>query len=110
MKIAAKARARNVKTKRTTREALKAFAKAVEGGKAAEIQAAQREAVSAIDIAVKKAIIHKNRAARQKSALAAQAKAAGVKQPATSDKQKAKRPPAKKTTAKKPSSQKTTKK
>ena len=66
-------------TKRALREALKAFSKAVESGKAADIQKAQREAVSALDIAVKKAIIHKNKAARQKAALSAKAKAAGAK-------------------------------
>jgi small subunit ribosomal protein S20 len=79
VKVAAKAKARNVRTKRTLREALKAFAKAVEGGKAAEIQKAQVEAVSALDTATKKAVIHKNKAARQKAVLAAQAKAAGAK-------------------------------
>jgi small subunit ribosomal protein S20 len=76
VKVAAKARARNVRTKRTLREALKAFSKAVESGKAADIQKAQNEAVSALDTAVKKAVMHKNKAARQKAALAAKAKAA----------------------------------
>jgi small subunit ribosomal protein S20 len=79
VKIAAKARARNARTRRSLREALKAFAKAAEGGKAADIQKAQQEAVSALDTAVKKAIIHKNKAARQKAAMASKAKAAGVK-------------------------------
>ena len=79
VKVAAKAKARNVRTKRTLREALKAFAKAVESGKAADIQKTQAEAVSALDIAAKKAVIHKNKAARQKASLSAQAKAAGAK-------------------------------
>ena len=79
VKIAAKARARNAGTKRSLRDALKAFSKAVDGGKPAEISKAQREAVSALDTAVKKAIIHKNKAARQKASLAAKAKTAGVK-------------------------------
>jgi small subunit ribosomal protein S20 len=79
VKIAAKAQARNARTKRTLREALKAFSKAVESGKAGDIQKTQREAISALDIAVKKDIIHKNKAARQKASLSAKAKAAGAK-------------------------------
>ena len=100
VKIAAKARARNARTKRTLRDALKAFSRAVEGGKAADIQKARREAVSALDIAVKKDIIHKNKAARQKSALAARAKAAGVKPGKAAAKAPAKKPAAKKPAAK----------
>jgi small subunit ribosomal protein S20 len=96
VKVAAKARARNVRTRRSLREALKAFNRAVESGKAADIQKTQREATSALDTAVKKAIIHKNKAARQKAALAAKAKAAGAK-PAkvTTPKAPAKKPAAK---------------
>lgn len=116
VKVAAKAKARNVRTKRTLREALKAFAKAVESGKAAEIQKAQHEAVSALDTAAKKAVIHKNKAARQKASLSAQAKAAGVKpakaaakkltvKPAAASKKTVKTP-AKKPAAKKPASKK----
>jgi small subunit ribosomal protein S20 len=112
VKVAAKARGRNVKTKRSLREALKAFSKAVDSGKAADILKAQNEAASAIDTAAKKNVIHKNKAARQKAALAARAKAAGVKPakntakkaPATSKKASkapAKKPPAKKTAPKK---------
>ena len=112
VKVAAKARSRNVRTKRTMRESLKAFAKALEGGKTAEIQKAQREAVSAIDMAAKKNVIHKNKAARQKAALSGQAKAAGAKpvkaaakKPAASPKKTAK-PAPKKPAAKKPASKK----
>lgn len=79
VKVASKARARNVRTKRTMREAIKAFSKAAESGKAADVLKAQIEAVSAIDKAAKKHVIHKNKAARQKAALSARAKAAGVK-------------------------------
>jgi small subunit ribosomal protein S20 len=111
VKVAAKARARNVRTKRTLRDALKAFSKAVEGGKSAEIQKAQKEAVSALDTAVKKAIIHKNKAARQKAALATKAKAAGVKPGKTAAKPAAKAAPKTKTVrkpvAKKTASKKT---
>ncbi|HSX18398.1 MAG TPA: 30S ribosomal protein S20 [Candidatus Saccharimonadales bacterium] len=107
VKIAAKARSRNLHTKRDVRDALKAFAKALEGGKATEVAKTQAAAMSALDTAAKKAVIHKNKAARQKSRLSAQAKAAGVKpQKAQSAKPKtkstaAKKPAAKKTTAKK---------
>ncbi len=59
--------------------ALKTFAKAVAEGKPAAIAKAQTEAMSAIDIAAKKAVIHRNKASRVKSKLAKQAKDAGVK-------------------------------
>jgi small subunit ribosomal protein S20 len=112
VKTAAKARARNVRTKRTLRDALKAFSKAIEAGKPAEIANTQREAVSALDTAVKKAIIHKNKADRQKAVLAAKAKAAGVKPtkaPAKKTPVKAAAAPKKaaKTPAKKPAAKKT---
>jgi small subunit ribosomal protein S20 len=112
VKVAAKAKARNARTKRSLREALKAFSKAVDSGKSGEIQKAQREVVSALDTAVKKDIIHKNKAARQKSALAAKAKAAGAKpakaapkKPAAAAK-KTSKPAAKKPAAKKPAAKK----
>ena len=79
VKIAAKARSRNLQTKRQVREALKAFAAALEAGKPAEIAKAQTAAVKALDTAVKKNITHRNKAARFKSKMAAQAKTAGVK-------------------------------
>jgi small subunit ribosomal protein S20 len=113
VKIANKARARNARTKRTLRETLKAFSKAIEGGKSAEIAKAQAEAVSALDIAVKKDIIHKNKAARQKARLSAKAKAAGAKtvksskpkaqssKPKVEGKTVSKKPAAKKPAAKK---------
>lgn len=112
MKVAAKARTRNVRTKRTLRDTLKAFSRAVQSGKAADIQKAQQEAVSALDTAVKKAIIHKNKAARQKAALSAKAKAAGAKpvKAATKTKLATKKPSAKKPAAKKPTTKKTTSK
>ena len=79
VKVAEKANLRNVKTKRSMREALKAFSKAVAGGNAKTIAEAQQVAVSAIDQAAKKDVIHRNKAARQKARLAAQAKQAGAK-------------------------------
>jgi small subunit ribosomal protein S20 len=111
VKIATKARARNSRTKRSLREALKAFSIAIESGKAADIQKTQSEAVSALDTAVKKAIIHKNKASRQKAALSARAKAAGAKPTKAAAK---KTTPVKKTTStkkavKKPAAKKTAK-
>ena len=102
VKIAAKARSRNARTKRTLRETLKAFSKAVESGKAADIQKSQQEAVSALDTAVKKAVMHKNKAARQKASLAAQAKAAGSKPVKAAAKKAPAKPAAAKKTSKAP--------
>ena len=112
VKIAAKARARNAHFKRSMRDTLKAFNKAVESGKATDIQKTQRDAVSVLDTAVKKEIIHRNKAARQKAALAVRAKAAGAKltkatakkatpAPKKTAKTASKKPAAKKTPAKK---------
>ena len=101
VKVAAKANARNVKTKRELRERLKAFAKALTAGKADQIAKAQREAVSAIDKAAKKNVIHKNKAARQKASLSAKAKAAGAKPAKVTAAKPAKAPTAKKRVAKK---------
>lgn len=117
VKLAAKANARNTRTRRSMREAIKAFNKALEVGNSAEIFKIQAEAVSAIDTAAKKNIIHKNKAARFKSKLAQQAKTAGVKptkiaaKPKTPTKTPAsKKRVAKKTAAKKVSSKKTSSK
>ena len=100
VRIAKKAAARNSKTKRSLREALKNFSKVLTAGKPADVAKAQAEAMSAIDLAAKKNVIHKNKAARQKSRLSAQAKKAGVKPAKTTAK---KAPAAKaKPVAKKP--------
>jgi small subunit ribosomal protein S20 len=121
VKVAEKATLRNVRTKRTLRDALKEFAKAMQDGKETEIVKAERAALSAIDQAAKKAVIHKNKAARKKAQISAQAKASGVKpakataKKATAEKPAAKAPAkkaatkntAKKTPAKKPAAKKT---
>lgn len=111
VKVAAKANLRNVKTKRVLRESLKAFNKALSSGKPETIASAQREVVSAIDKATKKNVMHKNKAARQKARLSANAKAAGSKitktvakkatKPATKKVVVKKKPPVKKTVPKK---------
>lgn len=88
VKVAKKAAVRNSKTKRSLKSALKIFHKSTDA-------ASHNKAQSALDQAVKKGVIHKNKAARQKRKLAAAAKAAG--KPAT------KKPAAKKAPAKKKS-------
>ncbi len=110
VKVAAKANARNSNTKRSLRDALKAFTTALSGGKAEDVAKAQRKAVSAIDTAAKKNVIHKNKAARQKAQVAAKAKAAGVKPAKAAAKKVAAKPVAKKVAAKKPATKKTSKK
>jgi small subunit ribosomal protein S20 len=97
VKVAAKANARNSRTRHSLRDAMKAFNKAIESGKPAEIAKAEKAAVSAVDLASKKAVIHKNKAARQKSRLSARAKAAGFKPTKNAPKAPAKKAPAKKT-------------
>lgn len=79
VKVSTKATVRNAKTKRTLREAVKAFTAAIAGGKSSEVEAAHKKANSAIDTAAKKNVLHKNKAARKKAQLSAAAKKAGVK-------------------------------
>jgi ribosomal protein S20 len=95
VRTARKATVRNAKTKRTLKSALKAFGKKP----AAKSHSA---AQSNIDKAVKKGLMHKNKAARVKKQLAAKSKAAGVKHTATAKKKTAAKPAAKKAVAKKP--------
>jgi len=94
VRVAAKAAARNSKTKRNLKVALKSFqAKASSDN--------QRLAQSTLDIAVKKGVIHPNKAARKKRQLAALAKAAGVKSGVKTEAKKATaKAPAKKAAAK----------
>lgn len=72
VRTANKAAIRNAKTKRTLKTALKAFIKKPSSDAHASVQ-------SNLDKAVKKGIIHKNKAARLKKQAAAKAKAGGVK-------------------------------
>lgn len=108
VRVAHKATVRNVRTKRTLKTAVKDLQKALtSGGKKAD--EALRDAQSAIDVAAKKNVIHKNKAARKKSQLAKLAKANKItpaKKP-TVKKTPAKKAPSK-TVAKKPA-KKTTK-
>jgi ribosomal protein S20 len=114
VKVASKANARNNRTKRSLRDALKAFNAALVGGKSAEIAKTEREAMRAIDLAAKNEVIHRNKAARQKSQLSARAKKAGAKPekaPAkTASKPAVKKAPAKKAAKKTPAKKPTAKK
>ncbi|HLA49027.1 MAG TPA: 30S ribosomal protein S20 [Candidatus Saccharimonadales bacterium] len=102
VKTATKANVRNTRTRKDMREAVKAFNKALESGKTAEISKFQKAAISSIDIAAKKNVIHKNKASRKKAQLSAQAKAAGVKPAKAAAKKAAAKPVARKVSAKKP--------
>jgi ribosomal protein S20 len=112
VKVANKAAVRNSKTKRSLKTALKAFTKKPAAAAHSSVQ-------SELDKAVKKGIMHKNKAARLKKQLAAKSKAAGVKptaakkavrkaaaKPAAKKAAPAKKAPAKKPVAKKAASKK----
>jgi len=98
----------NAKTKKSLRGSLKAFHAAVTGKKA--VDANHSKAQSSIDIAVKKGVISKNKAARKKRQLNAAAKAANGGKRTAAPKKVAKpaaKPAAKKAPAKKPAAKKT---
>src|SRR4051812_10744145 len=105
VRVARKATARNVKTKRTLRAALKSFASKASSGSHSKAQ-------SSLDKAGKKGILHKNKVARKKRQLAAAAKKAGVKTAGTkktaTKKPAVKKAAPKKTAAKKPVAKKAT--
>ncbi len=94
VRVARKAAARNSKTKRNFKSALKLFSKSP-GTKSLS------DAQSKLDTAAKKGVIHKNKAARLKKRAAAKAKAAGVKPAKATAKPAAKKPATKKAAAKK---------
>ena len=94
VRIAKKATARNAKTKKGLRAALKAFHGKITGSSHGKAQ-------SAIDKAVKKGVMSKSKAARRKSQLSKKAKAAGHKPTAAAKKSVAKKVVAKKPAAKK---------
>ncbi|HVC36710.1 MAG TPA: 30S ribosomal protein S20 [Candidatus Dormibacteraeota bacterium] len=71
VRVARKATIRNAKTKRSLKSAFKIFQKSLTAPNHAKAQ-------SALDKAVKKGLVHKNKAARTKKRLSAQAKAAGT--------------------------------
>jgi small subunit ribosomal protein S20 len=96
VRTARKAAIRNSKTKRNLKSALKLFTSTPSAK-------AQSSAQSHLDKAVKKGLIHKNKAARLKKQAAARAKAAGVKPVKAAAKKAA---PVKKATPKKPAAKK----
>ena len=87
VKTANKAAVRNSKTKRSLKTAFKSFTKSPSNKTHAEAQ-------SNLDKAVKKGLVHKNKAARLKKQAAAKAKAAGVKPGAATKKAAAAKPAA----------------
>jgi small subunit ribosomal protein S20 len=101
VRVANKAAVRNSKTKRSLRSSLKLFAKSPSTKSHSSV-------ASNIDKAVKKGVVHKNKAARLKRQASARAKAAGVK-PGKATKPAAKaatKPVAKKAPAKRPTAKK----
>lgn len=100
-RVSNKAAVRNRKTKRTLKSAVKAFQASLSGDKK-KATTAHGQAQSAISQALKKNVIHKNKAARKQRQLAKAAKAAntGVA------KKTAAKAPAKKASAKKPAAKK----
>ena len=104
VRVANKATIRNRKTKRSMKEAIKALQASLNGDKK-KVNELKAEAQSAIDTAVKKGVIHKNKAARKKAQLAEAVKEAGVK-PAKTAKKTAAKPAPKKAPAKKPATKK----
>jgi ribosomal protein S20 len=99
VKTSNKAAVRNSKTKRSLKSALKVFAKKATPKSHAAAQ-------SNVDKAVKKGVMHKNKAARVKKQLAAKAKAEGVKHTGAKKAVAKKAAPAKKVAAKKPAAKK----
>ena len=107
VRIAKKAAIRNTKTKRELRTAIKEFNAALVTGKA--VAQAHSKAQSALDTAVKKGILHKNKAARKKRQLVSAAKSADKKvfvKSTKAAKPAPKKPTPAKKTAKKPTSKK----
>lgn len=98
VRVAEKQSIQNSKTKRSLKDSVKAFQAALLSKK--DTTKAQSEAYSAIDTAVKKGVISKNKGARKKSQLNAAAKTAGTTKPGTK-KAKSTKPAAKKTPAQK---------
>lgn len=107
VRVARKASARNYKTKRSLKGALKAFQSALTGNK--NVSETHRTAQSAVAKAGKKGVMHKNKVARKQRQLAAKAKAAGAT-PKAAAKKTVKKAAPKKTTAKTAVKKATTKK
>ena len=76
---AVESRARNVAQRSKARSAVRKVIEAINAGKKAEAAAALKAAAPVIDSMARKGIIHRNKAARHKSRLAAQIKAMPAK-------------------------------
>ncbi len=72
---AEKHRARNVALRSRMRTAVRSVTSAISGGKKDEARSSYQKAVPVIDSLVSKQIIHRNKAARHKSRLAARIRA-----------------------------------
>jgi small subunit ribosomal protein S20 len=72
-------RARNVAHRSKVRSAVRKVVTAIQSGNKAEAAAALKSASPVIDAMARKGIIHRNKAARHKSRLAAQIKALAAK-------------------------------
>ncbi len=115
VKVAHKATVRNSKTKRSLKDAIKSFAKALTGADKKTATTAFNKVQSELDKAGKKGVMHKNKVARKKSQAARSAKAStGVAKKAApkaaakpaAKKAAPKKPAAKKAPAKKPAAKK----
>jgi len=69
MRQSLRRRVRNIKTKDVFRSAVKEVKKFVDAGKKSDAMEAMKKAMSALDKAAKKHVIHKNNASRKKSRL-----------------------------------------
>lgn len=72
---AIKHRSRNVALRSKSRSAIRKAVDAIAGGNKAQATTAYREATSVVDSLVNKGLVHKNKASRHKSRLAARLKA-----------------------------------
>ncbi len=72
-------RAQNVAQRSKVRSAVRKVVEAIRAGKKADAAAALKAAAPVIDSMARKGIIHRNKAARHKSRLAAQVKALAAK-------------------------------
>ncbi len=108
VRVARRASARNLRTKRNLKSALKSFQSSITSGK--KVSEAHAAAQSALAKAGKKGVMHKNKLARKQRQLAAAAKASGAKPAAKKTVKTVKKAPVKKTAPKKTVAKTTAKK
>jgi small subunit ribosomal protein S20 len=99
VKVAQKANAKNLRSKRSLRLSVRNLKVAIAGGSAKTISDKQRKVQSEIDKAVKKNLMHRHKAARRKAQLSKQIKSS-VKKTAAKKKPTVKKPTTKKTVKK----------